>query len=285
MKEQFYAGKIETLKIVHKSKAGFHLSNGQEDTLLPFYEVTTPVNKGDEVEVFFYVNKEGNLVPTMKVPSIYFDKYGWVEVVDRIPHLGVFADIGTAKEVLVSKDDLPLKQSVWPKPGDQVFVKLDTDKKGRLLAVLASEEVILKEATFAEKKLIHTDVTGRVYRSTKVGTFIFTEEGYRGFIHYTERKEEPRLGQLVSGRIIGVKDDGTVNVSLRSEKVTEMDEDSDRIIQYLEEHGGQMPFGDKSDPEEIRDTFHLSKSAFKRALGKLMKEGKIEQKDGTTILK
>lgn len=282
---QFQVGELHTLKVIHKTKNGFHLSNGSNETILPFFEITDPINKGDEITVFFYLNKDGKIAPTMKIPFVSFDQFGWADVVDRVDNLGVFVNIGTAKEVLVSKDDLPLKENVWPVAGDQLFVKLGLDKKGRLLALPAGEYDIVKQMTHAEKKIIHHEVNGRVYRSTKIGTFVLTEEGYRGFIHYTERKEEPRLGEYVEGRIIGVKDDGTINISLRSEKVPAMDEDANRILTYLQENEGEMPFGDKSDANTIRETFKISKSAFKRALGKLMKEKKIEQKNGKTFLK
>jgi len=113
---------------------------------------------------------------------------------------------------------------------------------------------------------------------------MITEEDYRGFIHHTERKQEPRLGQLIQGRVIEVKEDGTLNVSLRPLKQHSMGEDADAILELLEESDGMIPFSDKSDPEDIRGTFNISKAAFKRALGMLMKENKIEQRDGNTYL-
>src|SRR5699024_930497 len=109
-------------------------------------------------------------------------------------------------------------------------------------------------------------------------------EDYRGFIHHTERKEEPRLGELVSGRVIEVKEDGTINASLRPYKKESQLEDADAILAYLEDSKGIIPFSDKSDPDDIRGTFGISKAAFKRALGKLMKDGKVKQRNGNTYM-
>lgn len=166
-----------------------------------------------------------------------------------------------------------------------MFVTLVLDKKGRLLAKPVTEEIIEQERDRAQNHLKGGDISGRVYRSTKVGSFIISEEGYRGFIHHTERKEEPRLGEWVKGRIIEVKEDGTVNVSLRPVKQEGMEQDAEDILNYIKEQGGSIPFTDKSDPEEIKQVFKISKASFKRALGKLMKEGLVEQKDGRTLIK
>src|SRR5699024_5231278 len=112
-----------------------------------------------------------------------------------------------------------------------------------------------------------------------------SEDMYRAFLHHTERDREPRLGQFVTGRIIEVKEDGTVNISLKPLKQDRIDDDAEVILTYLKENDGVIPFTDKSDPNDIRKTFNFSKSAFKRALGRLMKNEKVEQKEGKTYLK
>ena len=96
---------------------------------------------------------------------------------------------------------------------------------------------------------------------------------------------EPRLGEKVEGRIIDIKEDGTINVSLLARKEEALDLDAERIYEYLLSRNGAMPFSDKSMPEEIQERFQLSKGAFKRALGKLLKEGQIYQEDNWTYVK
>lgn len=282
---ELQVGMVQTLTIVRKIESGFVLTNGEDEVLLHISEAEEAVEENEEIDVFLYQDKKGNLVATMSIPEMDFDNYEWAEVVEVVKNLGVFVNIGIQKEILVSKDDLPLLESVWPQADDQLLVRLDTDQKERLLAKPATEQVIVEEYQEAPTSLYNQPISGRVYRTSKEGSAFVTEEGYRGFIHYTERKEEPRLGELVKGRVIEVKGDGTVNVSLRPLKQESMGADADEILDYLAQHDGVMHLHDKSSPDDIQATFNISKAAFKRALGKLMKEKKIVQQDGQTFLK
>ena len=125
----------------------------------------------------------------------------------------------------------------------------------------------------------------RVIRTGKIGTNVITEEGYMGFIHESERREEPRLGEVVEGRVVRVKENGEFNMSLIPQKEFAIGEDAEVIFDYLMGRRGAMPFCDKSEPDDIRRVFKMSKASFKRALGHLMKEGKVYQEDGWTYLK
>ncbi|WP_297991079.1 S1 RNA-binding domain-containing protein, partial [uncultured Anoxybacillus sp.] len=211
--------------------------------------------------------------------------YGWVEVVDVVPQLGVFVHIGIEKDILLSIDDLPSLPTLWPEKGDELYCSLQVDKRGRLLAKLADEETMKQISVPAPASAFNTNVRGRIYRLIKAGSFLITEVGYIGFIHESQRRREPRLGELVEGRVIAVKEDGTINVSLLPRKQESLQTDAETIYNYLESRGGAMPYSDKSDPEDIQARFHMSKAAFKRALGRLMKEEKVYQQDGWTYIK
>ncbi|GGB37646.1 hypothetical protein F3157_20320 [Virgibacillus dakarensis] len=278
-------GTIQTMTVLRKIETGYVLQKNTNEVLMHHNETEHELEQGQPVEVFLYLDKKGQTVATTHLPSIRMDTYDWAEVVEVIPNLGAFVNIGIAKEILVSKDELPLFETVWPKTGDMLYVTLGKDRKGRLLAIPATEGVFAREWELAPENVLNTPISGRVYRTSKEGTAVITNEGYRGFIHHTERKREPRLGEWVNGRVIEVKDDGTLNISLRPLKQDSISEDAEAILSHLEEKGGIIPFSDKSDPEDIRSTFQISKAAFKRALGKLMKDGKIEQYDGNTYLK
>ncbi|MEC5423005.1 S1-like domain-containing RNA-binding protein [Virgibacillus sp. C22-A2] len=278
-------GTIQTMTVLRKIDTGYVLKQDTEEALLHHNETDEELEIDQEVDVFLYNDKKGNVTATTSLPTVLMDAYDWAEVVEVIPKLGAFVTIGIAKEMLVSVDDLPLFEDVWPKVGDKLFVTLGKDQKDRLLAIPATEGIIERTIDQAPDELLNKPVSGRVYFTNREGTAIITEENYRGFIHHTERKQEPRLGELVSGRVIEVKPDGTVNISLRPLKQDSMGEDADAILEHLEKNDGAIPFTDKSDPEDIRGTFNISKASFKRALGRLMKEGKIEQRDGNTYLK
>lgn len=278
-------GTIQTMQVAREVEHGYVLEHNNQEALLHHRETTENIAVGQEIRVFLYLDKRGNVAASMKLPSITLDSYGWASVVSVQTNLGVFADIGTTKEILISKDDLPLYEHVWPQEGDKLFVTLGKDRRGRLLAIPATEGIINYYREAVPDDLLNKEVTGIVYRTSKEGSAIFTDEAYRGFIHHTERKKEPRLGQQVTGRVIAVKDDGTMNITLLPLKQESIPDDAAVILDYLKQQDGIMPFSDKSDPDDIRTVFDMSKSAFKRALGSLMKTGKIEQQDGQTYLK
>jgi hypothetical protein len=280
-----FLGTIQIMKVDSKIKTGYLLTKSGIEALLPNEENDSELELGEQVNVFLYSDKQGRSIATLKLPAVDKEKYDWAEIKEVIPNLGVFVDIGTNKEILVSKDDLPLFESVWPAAGDMLCVTLGEDRKGRLLAIPADENALMNEFEAASGNLYHQPITGRVYHTSKEGAAIFTEGNHRGFIHHTERKTEPRLGEMINGRVIEVKEDGSINVSLRPLKQYSIGDDAESILEHLKANEGVIPFNDKSDPEDIRATFQISKAAFKRALGRLMKEGKIEQDNGNTYLK
>lgn len=278
-------GKAVELEVDRETEFGYFLTDGTDDVLLHNSEITegTELEIGQEVTVFIYLDKQGRLTSTMKIPSIQVGTYGWAEVVNVRRELGVFVNIGLSKDILVSLDDLPNLQHLWPAVGDRLYVSLKTDRQERLFAKLATEDVIQEMAVKAQLKGVrNTTVKGNVYRLLMVGSFFVSQEGYRCFVHESERKQEPRLGEFVEGRVIDSKEDGTLNVSLMPFKQDKMVEDAEVILRYLMNRGGAMPYGDKTQPEDVQFHFGLSKGAFKRALGKLMKEGKVYQEDGWT---
>lgn len=280
--DNLQAGTIVTLDVKNEAPFGWFLTDGEETVLLHHSEIQEGFDPDEPVEVFLFQDHQGRLAATMTMPLITQGTYGWVEVVGAEEKLGVFVSIGITKDMLVSEDDLPFLYSVRPIVGDRLYCTLKLDRKGRLFAKPATEEVMAEQFAKATKKDFNKDITGIVYRAAKVGTFIITAEGYRGFIHESQRQVEPRLGQKVDGRIINVKEDGSVNVSLLGRRQEAQQDDAEKVYAYLLQRGGSMPYSDKSFPEEIDKRFSMSKGAFKRALGKLMKEKKVYQEDGWT---
>lgn len=278
-------GTVVTLRVDRDAPFGYFLTNGEDEVLLHTNEIEDGFDPEGDVTVFLFQDHQGRLAASMKIPTVQIDSYDWATVVEIKHDLGAFVDIGISKDILVSKDDLHEVWDLWPEPGDQLYVSLRIDKNGRLFGKLATEDVIRSISKPATRKDFNKNITGTVYRLLMVGSFMISEEGYLGFIHESERTREPRVGEKVQGRIIDVKDDGTVNVSLLGRSHEIMGDDASKIYQYLESRGGAMPYWDKSTPDDISARFEMSKAAFKRALGKLMKEGKIYQEDGWTYFK
>lgn len=283
--DEMLAGKYHEFEVLRETELGWILKLDGEEYMLHRAEAVAAPVVGETVEAFLYYDAKKRLTATLKEPKITSEDFGWVEVVAVRPTLGIFIDIGINKEILIAPGDLPIYESLWPQVGDRLYCYLKESQSSYLFGVVARPTEFTSVAEPAPKELNGKRVKGYVIRTGKIGTNIITEEGYLGFIHESERFEEPRLGQLIEGRVVRVKEDGEINVSLKPQKEVAIVEDSEKLEAYLQDHRGVMPFGDKTDAEIIKRTFGLSKSAFKRALGKLMKEGKIYQENGFTHLK
>ncbi|GIN74179.1 hypothetical protein J14TS2_46540 [Bacillus sp. J14TS2] len=279
------AGTTAVLKVVREAPFGYFLSDGEEDVLLHHNEMQDAVELDQEVEVFLYQDHQGRLAASQTIPTIQLGKYDWVEVVGMKKGLGIFVDIGLKKDILISLDNLPDSINFWPKEGDQLYCTLVRNNKDRLFGVPATDEVMRAQAKEADKSCLNQSVNGTVYRVLLVGSSFITDEGIVGFIHESESEKELRLGEKFVGRVIDVKTDGTINVSLMPRTHERIDQDAIQITDYLLGRGGSMPYSDKSQPDDIKKRFNMSKGAFKRALGKLLKEGKIYQEDGWTYTK
>lgn len=235
---------------------------------------------GDMVQGFAYSDMKQKLRLTTKEVSATQTTYGWGQVTEVRRDLGVFVDTGLPdKQVVVSLDLLPEMKELWPKKGDQLYVRLEVDKKERIWAIPAEPEVFQKLAGKAYDNMQNQNLRAIVYRLKLSGTFVYLpDNNMLGFIHPSERFSEPRLGEEVMARVIGFREvDRTLNLSLKPRSFEMLENDAQMILTYLESNGGFMTLNDKSSPEDIKATFGISKGQFKKALGGLMKAKKIKQ--------
>lgn len=281
-----HPGEKTTLRIIDRSSSQWILTNSSGDeVLMNASEIEEGQEIGEEIEVFLFRNRQGGVSATPMIPHILPSIYGWAKVLKVSRREGLVVDIGTSREVYVLPEDLPQIEELWPQQGDHIFMTLRTDRYGDLYGRLATEEKIGELYVPAPTSVFNENIQARAYRLLPVGTFMLSvPEMYRIFVHESEREEEPRLGEEKTVRIIGIKDDATLNGSLLPRKQERLSDDAQKIMDFLGESGGQMPFTDKSTPDEIQEIFGMSKAAFKRALGRLYKERKIIQEDGWTKL-
>lgn len=242
---------------------------------------------GEAVEGYGYVGQNQDNRFTTKIPTISQTQYDFGEVVASRKDLGVFVDVGLPdKEMVVSLDELSTMRELWPKKGDRLLVAIKVDSKDRMWATLADEGVFNDLGKLGtEEEFKNKNIVATVYRLKVVGSYVITDDGYLGFLHPSERDIEPRLGEVLNARVIGVAPNGILNISVKPRAHEVISDDAQMILTFLEKSAeGKIPFTDKSTPEEIKTTFAISKGQFKRALGSLMKERKIKQEDGYTIL-
>lgn len=243
---------------------------------------------GQSVTGFAYHDMKQRLRLTTKKVTSTRTSFGWGQVTDVRKDLGVFVDTGLPdKAVVVSLDILPEIKELWPKKGDQLYIKLDVDKKDRIWGLLAFAEDFQRLAGLAYDNMQNQELRAIVYRLKLNGTFVYLpDNNMLGFIHPSERYAEPRLGQELKVRVIGYRPvDRTLNLSLKPRSFEMLENDAQMILTYLESNGGFMTLNDKSSPEDIKATFGISKGQFKKALGGLMKAKKIKQDElGTELI-
>ncbi|NEW05143.1 RNA-binding protein [Paenibacillus sp. SYP-B3998] len=288
------AGTLVTLEVAREVPPnGYFLTDGYQDVLLPYAEIVgSMIKPGDSVEAFLFHDTQDRLMATMKRPHLVMGEVGLLEVVDIHPRFGYFLEIGLGRNLLLPYRNVPELETLRPVVGDKVYATLAHDRQGRLIAKLALEEDLAPLCVRAPSTWSNQWVDARVYRPLQIGTFVICEAGVLGYgviglIAAPERTRLLRVGELVKVRVSFVREeDGRVNLSMRLPKELGRDEDAERILSALKERtNGAMPFSDQTSADMIKDRFGMSKAAFKRAMGKLMKEGLIYQEDNWTYLK
>ncbi|MGX7068683.1 CvfB family protein [Gemella bergeri] len=269
---KFITGEIHFLELIEKKSSSlvFKGPNGEEINCNESdVDSLDNYNLGEEYSMFVYPSRSGKLFSTPNIPEVTYGEYAFSKVV-KVEEDRVGLDIGFSREIPLLAEDLPKLRSVWPKESDELFITLRRDYTGQLFARLATETIVSTLYSKATKNLKNKDLEAYPYRLMKVGTFLLSKDGYKIFVHESEREREPRLGEKVSLRVIGIKDNGEINGSFLPRAYERMDKDGQAILDYIE-NNGYCDFTDKSSPEEIKAVFGMSKGSFKRAVGRLFK--------------
>ena len=266
-------GKKQTLLVVKSVEFGVYLAEDmnadtKHQVLLPAKQVPAGTKAGDKLEVFIYKDSQDRLIATTNEPLLMVGQAGLLKV-KQVTRIGAFLDWGLEKDLL-----LPFKeQTAKVKKGDEVLVALYVDKSGRLCATMKVYEKLRTDSPY--KKDDH--VEGIIYEtSDNFGVFVAVDDCYSALIPKREAFGRLRVGDRVSARVLKVREDGKLDLSVREKAFLQMDADAAMIMKRMEEYGGKLPFNDKADPEVIKQEFGLSKNAFKRAVGRLLKEGHIK---------
>lgn len=271
----FKIGEIQKLRVVKKVDFGVYLSDRTDDEriLLPGRQVPEGLGINDEIEVFVYRDSDDRPIATVNRPKLTLGGIGLLEVVS-VTKIGAFLDWGLERDLF-----LPYAQQTRRlQAGDLVLVSLYTDKSERLAATMKVYRLLDRESPY------HTGdmVTGTPYEiNDRLGVFVAVDNRYSAIIPRNELfVEDIKLGHPISLRVTKVRDDGQLNLCIRQKAYLQMEPDMEKIIKLIEENGGVLPFGEKSDPETIKRYTGMSKNEFKRAVGHLYKERKVKIEDG-----
>ncbi len=280
----FKIGEINTLEVKYRSDIGYTLKNKFDNEIfLPFNQTPRDLEIGETIDVFVLLDSKKRLVASYNTPFIKVDAPGFVKVTNVIKGLGIFIDNNVLKDPLVSCDDLPLDNDLWPIIGDTVLCKLKVTSTQLIAKLITPEEA--KDMFKPITKLNKFDkVTGIVLKNGAEGVNLITLEGHNIFVYYKHRRRDYHIGEQATVTITNVCEHNNYNGTLLDSKVPLMREDADVILKYLEENDGVMKINAKSDVEVIQNVFNMSKASFKRALGNLYKKRLIEFKDDKTYL-
>lgn len=261
-------GEKQVLTVVKKVDFGVYLGTDEERVLLPKKQVPEGIEPGDPVEVFLYKDSSDRMIATTHEPKITLGGLAVLDVAD-VGRIGAFLDWGLEKDLL-----LPYKeQTVKVEKGDRCLVSLYIDKSGRLCATMKISQMLRTDSPYQKDDTVHGTVYGV---SREYGVFVAVDNKYSARIPQKDVYGKMYPGQEIEARVAGVKADGKLDLSLRRRIPEQMDADAERIMERIEKNGGELDFTDKADPDRIREEFGMSKAAFKRAVGRLLKEGRIK---------
>ncbi len=268
-------GEKQRLVIVKKVDFGVYVAPSkerqEEKVLLPAKQVPVGGKIGDEIEVFIYRDSSDRMIATTNTPKLMMGQVAELSVAE-VGKFGAFLDWGLEKDLF-----LPFKQQTKRvRQGDTVLVSLYQDKSGRLCATMNVYENLRTDSPYAKED----QVSGRVYQiSDNFGAFVAVDNIYSALIPKKELYGKVEIGENITARVVQVREDGKLSLSIRDKAYLQIEKDAEEIMKIIDSYDGVLPFNDKVSPEIIKRETGMSKNEFKRAVGNLLKAGRIEIKE------
>ena len=264
-------GEKQELSVLKKVEFGVYVgeeTNREERVLLPRKQVPEGTEIGDKLEVFVYRDSKDRLIATTTEPKLLLHKTG-VHRVAAVGKIGAFLDWGLEKELF-----LPFKEQTRKvAAGEECLVALYIDKSSRLCATMNVYPYLQQDSPYHKDDMVQ----GTVYEiSDNFGAFVAVDNLYSALIAKKELYGTVRIGDRITGRVVQVKEDGKLDLSIREKAYLQIKKDAEKILTVIDSYDGVLPFTDKATPEVIKRETQMSKNEFKRAVGHLLKEGRIE---------
>lgn len=265
-------GCYNTLEIHKFTPQGAYLTDGNESVLLPIKYLDSNWKEGEELKVFIYLDSEDRMVATTETPHMQRDEFACLEVIQTTP-FGAFMDWGLSKDILV-----PLAEQFQDmRVGEKHLVYLYFDYESQRLVASAKIHDFTEEPDEDISEKEEVDIV--VWRQTDLGYQALIKGKYLGMIYDNEIYQPIRLNQHMKAYVQTIRPDGKIDLRLQRSGYVTIDENAKKILQILSENKGFLPFTDKSDPDEIKHFFEMSKKNFKKGIGNLYKQGKIRLDD------
>ncbi|MDO4514169.1 MAG: S1-like domain-containing RNA-binding protein [Lachnospiraceae bacterium] len=271
-------GERQSLEIVKIVDFGVYLADPaghdrEEKVLLPGKQVPPGAKLRDIVDVFLYRDSSDRMIATTAQSKLVIGQLARLKV-KQVGKIGAFLDWGLEKDLL-----LPFKEQLGRvRAGEECLVKLYVDKSKRLCASMDIYHDLACDSPYQKDD----KVTGFIYEvNPELGAFVAVDDCYSAMIPKKEMYGKLVTGQEITARVTEVKPDGKLSLSVREKAYLQMETDAEKLLAMIEEYDGVLPFNDKASPELIRRETQMSKNEFKRAVGNLLKAGKIEIAENT----
>lgn len=264
-------GEVQTLQVIKQVEFGVYLNDGEDSeakVLLPKKQVPEQTQAGDGIEVFVYRDSKDRLIATTQMPKLTLHGVARLRVA-QVGKVGAFLEWGLEKDLL-----LPFKEQTRKvAEGEECLVALYIDKSDRLCATMNVYPYLSTDSPYGKEDRVN----GTVYEiSDNFGAFVAVDDQYSGLIPKKELYGTIRIGDVIQARVTDVKEDGKLNLSIREKAYLQIGKDAQKVMEVIDSFDGALPFTDKASPEVIRRELQMSKNEFKRAVGHLLKEGKIQ---------
>lgn len=271
-------GTTTELKIMKLVTGGAYLDGGDlGEVFVPRRELPAGAAPGDTLTVFLYRDSEAVLTGTTARPRAELGQCAFMKVV-AVTKSGVFVDWGLPKDLFVpaSEQYKPLEEG----RSYVILVSLD-ERTGRLAGTAKLHSHLSEDGSgFKPGQQVDLLVSG----FSELGYKAVVDNTHLGLVFRDDAPGELRYGQRVKGYVKAVRPDGKLDLSLLPPGLSGLDMLSGRIVEYLQANGGSLQLTDKSSAEDIAAAFGVSKSAYKKALGRLYKQHRVRLEEDRVVL-
>lgn len=265
-------GEFNTLRVIRTVDFGVFLDDGKEGILLPKRFVPAGLKVGDELEVFVYHDSEDRLIATTKKPLGTVGDIVALKAVSATKQ-GAFLDWGLMKDLFVPKS----KQLGTMRVGGIYIVRIYIDEQTGRVAATEKIESFLSNEDLDLKEKDAVDLL--VYRRTDIGYLCIINGKHTGVLHFSDIYQNIQVGDRLKGYVRKIREENKIDLALGERGYQRVSGEAGKILELLAQHGGFLPYHDKSDPEDIYDNLGMSKKAFKMAIGNLFKQKLIRIKE------
>ncbi|MBW6509096.1 MAG: GntR family transcriptional regulator [Desulfuromonadales bacterium] len=254
------------LSVTRTAGEGIWLDAAGTEILLPRQECPDNLQRGDQLTVFLYLDRNQQLRPTSRRPAAQVGEFVLLTVKNISPQ-GAFLDWGLAKDLFV-----PHPEQLEPmQVGRPYLVRICHDDQQRPIAS-ARLEKYLRDENCDLRQGDEVDVI--VWLFTDLGAKVIVNHLYTGLIYTDDLLPGLKRGTQRKGYVAKIRDDGKLDISLQPAGTAGIDAARAILLQQLAQQEW-LPLTDASPPEVIRSRLGISKKLFKKAVGALYKEGKI----------